>query len=97
MFKEEWILDAQSSLPLCCVLWLPEGELKGVLQLTHGMTEHSGRYDALARTLTAAGWAVAGFDLPGHGRNPGPDGIATFGQGGWEAALEAVGRFSGYL
>ena len=97
MFKEEWVLDAHSSLPLCCVLWMPEGDVKGVLQLTHGMTEHSCRYDALARTLTAAGWAVAGFDLPGHGRNPGSDGIATFGQDGWEAALEAMGRFSGYL
>ena len=97
MFKEEWVLDAHSSLPLYCVLWLPEGELKGILQITHGMTEHSGLYDALARTLTAAGWAVAGFDLPGHGRNSGPDGIATFGQDGWEAALEAMGRFSGYL
>ena len=29
-------------------LWLPEGEVKAVLQVTHGMTEHMGRYEAFA-------------------------------------------------
>ena len=39
-----------------------------LVQLAHGMTEHMGRYGALAEQLSARGIAVAGFDLRGHGR-----------------------------
>ena len=56
--------------PLPGILWLPEGRPRLVLQVVHGMTEHMGRYEALAEKLTAEGIAVAGFDLRGHGQNP---------------------------
>lgn len=69
-------------------LWLPEGEVNAVLQITHGMTEHMGRYEALAGFLCAKGIAVAGFDLRGHGRNPGDAGVASLGEGGWVASIE---------
>ena len=48
-------------------IWQPEGEVKAVLQITHGMTEHMGRYEAFADALCARGIVVAGFDLRGHG------------------------------
>lgn len=50
-----------SNLP--AYLWLPDGEVKAVLQITHGMTEHMGRYEAFAQYLCPMGIAVAGFDL----------------------------------
>ena len=49
-------------------LWMPDGKVKAVLQITHGMTEHMGRYEAFAEYLCPMGIAVAGFDLRGHGR-----------------------------
>lgn len=52
-------------------IWSPDSEPKVVLQVTHGMTEHMGRYEKLAEELAAQGVVTAGFDLPGHGRNPG--------------------------
>lgn len=79
------------SLPAC--IWLPEGEVKGVLQVAHGMTEHMGRYEALAETMTPLGIAVAGFDLRGHGLNPGDPEVASFGEGGWEASIEDMHLF----
>jgi alpha-beta hydrolase superfamily lysophospholipase len=47
---------------------------RGVVVLVHGLGEHSGRYDAVARGLAAQGFAVVGYDQRGHGRSPGPRG-----------------------
>ncbi len=69
-------------------LWLPDGEVKAVLQIAHGMTEHMGRYEAFAEYLVPMGIAVAGFDLRGHGRNPGDAEVASFGEGGWAGSIE---------
>ena len=79
------------SLP--AVLWRPEGEVRAVLQVTHGMTEHMGRYEALANYLAPMGVAVAGFDLRGHGKNEGDPRVAAMGDGGWEASQEDMRLF----
>jgi alpha-beta hydrolase superfamily lysophospholipase len=50
------------------------GPLQGTVQIVHGLGEHIGRYDALARRLTATGWHVAGHDHRGHGRSSGARG-----------------------
>ena len=47
--------------------WLPDGTPKGVVQIAHGVSEHSGRYARLAEALTAAGYAVYAADHRGHG------------------------------
>lgn len=78
---------------LPAVLWLPEGEVKTVLQITHGMTEHMGRYEPFAEYLTPLGIAVAGFDLRGHGKNPGDPNVASSGEGGWDASVEDMRLF----
>lgn len=75
------------------MLWLPDGEMKALLQITHGMTEHIGRYDTFAKEMTAVGIAVAGFDLRGHGRNPGDQAVASFGNDGWEASIADMKAF----
>ncbi|MBO4873448.1 MAG: RdgB/HAM1 family non-canonical purine NTP pyrophosphatase [Lachnospiraceae bacterium] len=48
-------------------LWKPEGEVKGVIQLVHGMEEHIVRYDEFARWLAKNGYGVIGHDHLGHG------------------------------
>lgn len=50
------------------------GPLQGTVQIVHGLGEHVGRYEALARRLNAAGWHVAGHDHRGHGRSSGARG-----------------------
>lgn len=97
MKKEIFAFAGSGGRELPAVLWLPEGELRGVLQVTHGMTEHMGRYEALAEHLTAQGFAVAGFDLRGHGKNPGDPHVASFGEGGWQASLADMHCFFGLL
>ena len=72
---------------LPAILWLPERDCTCVLQITHGMTEHIARYASFAREMTTCGIAVAGFDLRGHGENPGSRELAVFAEGDWEASL----------
>ena len=49
---------------------------KGIVNLVHGVGEHSGRYAHVAETLTKAGYHLAAFDLRGHGLSEGKRGHA---------------------
>lgn len=82
---------------LPAMLWMPDDEPKALLQITHGMTEHIGRYGAFAQKMTTQGIAVAGFDLRGHGKNPSTPNVASFGEDGWEASLQDVRLFFDFL
>jgi len=54
---------------------LAEGRvLRAAVLLVHGLGEHAGRYDALARRLNGWGFAVRGYDQYGHGESGGPRG-----------------------
>ena len=47
--------------------WTDVREVRGVVQIAHGMNEYVARYDAFARRLNALGYIVAGDDHRGHG------------------------------
>ena len=49
-------------------VYAPIGEVKGVVQLAHGMIDYVGRYEAVAEFLTGHGFVFAGNDHLGHGR-----------------------------
>ena len=93
MKKTQFMINGSGGQQLPAVLWLPETEAKAVLQITHGMTEHMGRYETFAANLCKQGIAVAGFDLRGHGKNPGNPEIASLGKYGWTASIEDMRLF----
>lgn len=49
--------------------WIPDGEVKAVLQIVHGMAEHIERYHAFAASLAEHGIYVTGNDHLGHGKS----------------------------
>ncbi len=55
---------------------------RAVVQVAHGLAEHSARYDRFARALNDAGYSVRAFDHRGHGDSiagsPGDFGAAGF-------------------
>lgn len=53
---------------------LTGSERRGTVLLVHGLGEHSGRYEAVARALNSWGSAVHGYDHYGHGRSAGKRG-----------------------
>lgn len=70
----------------CC--WTPEGEVKGILQIVHGIAEYVERYDDFANYLTALGYLVVAEDHMGHGKSIGENGIQGYFHGGWFTAVE---------
>lgn len=72
-------LSADGKTPIHAVVWEPETAPVGVVQLSHGVAEHIGRYEPLARFLTEHGFAVAGHDHLGHGASilPGAPGCTS--------------------
>lgn len=50
--------------------WLPdEGqEIKGIIQLHHGLSEHSLRYDRFGSILAENGYVLNAYDMRGHGK-----------------------------
>jgi alpha-beta hydrolase superfamily lysophospholipase len=55
--------------------YLPEGvKQRGAVLMVHGLGEHAGRYDHLARVLNGWGFAVRSYDQYGHGESDGTRG-----------------------
>jgi len=76
----------------------------GVIQIAHGMGEHSARYRRLAQALTGAGWIVYADDHRGHGRSAvGVDGagstdrLGDFGPDGWDGLVHDLVRLDGRI
>ena len=87
-------LPSASGQTIAVYRWLPAGDPRGVVQLTHGMGEHILRYGHLAEVLTDAGFLVQGQDHRGHGATARANGIeaGSLGPGGWDALVADVGR-----
>lgn len=49
--------------------WLEKIQLIGILYIIHGLGEHSGRYEKMARKMNSWGFRVHSIDLRGHGRS----------------------------
>lgn len=93
MEKQEIQFIGANGTMLPGIIWKPVCKPTMIVQITHGMTEHIGRYEKLADMLTDYGIAVAGFDLRGHGKNPGDSQCASLGVNGWNYVLHDMHLF----
>lgn len=59
----------EDALMLAGILQLPEGEIRGIVHLVHGMCEHKERYQHVLDLLSDNGYAAVIFDLRGHGES----------------------------
>lgn len=82
----------QDGLGLFVRTWVPDGEARAVVQMTHGMAEHSGRYERFAQALTDAGYAAWMHDHRGHGEtSSAPAERGYFADDhGWDTAVEDI-------
>ena len=67
--------------------WTPEGEVKAVLQIIHGIAEFVERYEDFANYLNKLGILVVAEDHMGHGQSINNGGIQGYFHGGWFAAV----------
>jgi alpha-beta hydrolase superfamily lysophospholipase len=68
--------------------WWPVEAPRALVLLSHGASEHSGRYDRFARALNDTGLAVVAIDHRGHGRTATVPGRAVMGPGGGNAVID---------
>ena len=68
--------------------WTPEGEVKAVVQILHGIAEYAQRYDGFAQYLNKLGILVVAEDHMGHGQSLSADTTRGYFAGGWYAAVE---------
>ncbi len=89
---KEFTFPARNNTSIHCCQWLPEGKVRGVVQIVHGIAEYVARYDELAKVFTDHGFVVVGEDHMGHGGSI-SESIpqATF-SGGWMAAVSDTYR-----
>jgi alpha-beta hydrolase superfamily lysophospholipase len=67
-------LRTPDGLPLHLARWDAAAAARGTVLVVHGLGEHIGRYEAVARRLNDAGWRVVGHDQRGHGASGGDRG-----------------------
>lgn len=74
--------------------WTPDGPVKAVVQIVHGIAEYVERYDELANFLNSRGILVVAEDHMGHGKSicdASPKGCFP---GGWTAAVKDTYRLT---
>lgn len=81
-------------------LYIPEGgEVRGVVQLSHGMIDYVGRYKGLAEYLTERGFVFAGGDHLGHGATAAvPEDFGYFApRDGWRLVIDDLYKMNSIL
>jgi alpha-beta hydrolase superfamily lysophospholipase len=66
----------------------PTAEPTGIVVISHGASEHSGRYARFASALGDAGFAVYAVDHRGHGRTAASSGKGRVGSPGGQALID---------
>ncbi len=83
-----------------CVIFRPDGEPKGIVQVSHGMCEYIDRYRAFMSYLADNGYVVCGNDHIGHGKTvKREEELGYFGSGenGWKNALADLHRMTALI
>ena len=94
--KEKRVLSNDGVHELYGKIYVPDGEIKGIYQVVHGMTEYIGRYDAFMRTIAENGYITFGHDHIGHGETAKADGEYGYfaHEDGWEILVDDVNVFA---
>jgi len=92
-------LNSSDGLKIHINRWLPPKSSKAVLQIAHGMAEHSQRYNDFGSFMADNGFSVYANDHRGHGRTAGS--IDQMGfcsqQNGWQLMLGDMHFLTGYI
>lgn len=70
MKKEDVIIKSNcDNISISVTIFIPEGEIKGIFQISHGMAEHKERYYDFMQYLTNQGYITIINDHRGHGKS----------------------------
>ncbi|MBW4425387.1 MAG: lysophospholipase [Nostoc desertorum CM1-VF14] len=72
--RREGTFQGVGGLDLYYQSWHPEGKVRAILAIVHGLGGHSDRYSNVIQHLIPKQYAIYALDLRGHGRSPGQRG-----------------------
>ena len=90
MLHSTFELKGEDGAKFFAQAWLPEGEPRAVVQIAHGMAEHSSRYARFASFLVERGYAVYADDHRGHGKTVSDADVGWAGLDGWNAIISDI-------
>jgi alpha-beta hydrolase superfamily lysophospholipase len=80
---------SDDGLSIACAKWSGQHEPRGIIQISHGLGEHIGRYAELSKLLVEDQLVVYGNDHRGHGLTAKLSGsFGDFGPGGFDQLVE---------
>jgi alpha-beta hydrolase superfamily lysophospholipase len=90
MHETTFTFAGEDGTPISALKWTPDGDPKAIVQILHGMAEHSGRYRRLGEALTGAGYVAYTYDHRGHGKTS-PDNLGEF---EWPSLVGDIGSLA---
>lgn len=92
---EKKLLSSDQKNTLSGVMYIPNGDIRGIFHLVHGMTEYIGRYQPLFESLASAGYLCCGFDNLGHGNTACEEDLGFIAsKNGWQFMVDDVKLFA---
>ncbi|MBU3111938.1 alpha/beta hydrolase [Clostridium lacusfryxellense] len=91
MISESFTFRGKGDLGIFVYKWLPDKgkEVKGIVQIAHGMAETAARYENFAGELTKDGFIVYANDHRGHGKTAGEiEKLGELGEDGFNSMVE---------
>jgi alpha-beta hydrolase superfamily lysophospholipase len=85
----EGTIEGVGGLKLYYQSWHPEGNVRAVLAIVHGLGGHSGLFNNVVQYFIPKNYAVYSFDLRGHGRSQGQRGYIN----SWDEFREDLRTF----
>src|SRR5947207_15269769 len=87
--SERFQFTSTDGLSIACVKWSSHHQVRGVVEIAHGLGEHIGRYGEVAEKLVAGDFVVYGDDHQGHGLTAKHSGsFGDLGPGGFDQLVE---------
>jgi len=90
--SESYFLSSDGKSRVYAREYLPDREIKAVVQIVHGIAEHVGRYDAFAQFLAERGYIVVCHDQLGHGKTAADGRLGCVSELGWEKMVADIRR-----
>jgi alpha-beta hydrolase superfamily lysophospholipase len=93
MHHQEGTIPTTGSINLYYQTWQPDGTVRGILAIVHGLGGHSGLYRNIVNQLIPKNFVIYGVDLRGNGKSPGQRGYIN----SWREYRDDVGNFLKFI
>ncbi|HOM02255.1 MAG TPA: alpha/beta hydrolase [Acetivibrio sp.] len=89
MIAQTFTFETKDKTDIFVYKWIPKDNIRGIVQIAHGVGEHGKRYKNFAKELVKSGYAVYANDHRGHGKTAKtPSQSDYFGNNCWNLMVE---------